>query len=63
MAVGQGGGNITRPRGGGIVSVGGFLIVPLFPAVSAISEGIKEPNVYILHSVKKSPSDSTNRSI
>jgi len=34
--------NITRLRGGGIGSVGEFLIVPLFSAVSAISEGIKQ---------------------
>lgn len=37
---------LTRARGGCIVSVGEFLIVPLFPALSAISGGIKQKQIF-----------------
>jgi hypothetical protein len=40
--------NITQPRGGGIVCVGQFLIVPLFSTGSAISEGIKQKQTRFL---------------
>ena len=57
--------SMAQPRGGGIGRVGEFLIVPLFPTGSAISEGIKQKQTFshILHSLKKSLSDSTNRNI
>ena len=58
--------SIAQPRGGGIVRVGEFLTMPLFSTCSAISGGIKQKQTrfpHILHSLKKSLSDSTNRNI